>query len=152
MTLHSHLVLSWSDVHRDTERLAMELTRRGPWRGIVAIARGGLVPAALLARELDLRLVETLCLASYDGRNKGPLRVLKGPDVGIGDGGAGWLLVDDLVDSGATLRLARRMLPGAFATVLCAKPEGRPDASLWVREVDRDVWIDFPWEQRHANS
>ena len=41
------------------------LPTRVPFEAIVCITRGGLVPAAIVARELDLRLVETVCVASY---------------------------------------------------------------------------------------
>jgi xanthine phosphoribosyltransferase len=108
-----------------------------------------LVPAAIVARVLDIRLIETLCIASYDGKQKGPLVVVKGAPEGAGDG-AGWLLIDDVADSGTTAEAARRMLPAAHYATLYVKPEGRPFIDSFVREVAQDVWIDFPWDRDPA--
>ena len=80
--------VSWEQLHRDAKALAWRLVAEGPWQGLAAITRGGLVPAAVVARELDLRLIDTLCIASYDDRAQGELRVMK--DV-PGDG-EGWLI------------------------------------------------------------
>lgn len=140
--LAATIAVSWDDLHRDTWALAGRLRARGPFRGIVAVARGGLVPAAILARALDLPLVETVCIASYDHRVQGEPRVLKS----LSGDGQGWLVVDDLVDSGATARAVRAMLPGAHYATLFAKPAGRPFVDTFVAEVDQAVWIVFPWE------
>ncbi|CAA7616368.1 xanthine phosphoribosyltransferase [Magnetospirillum sp. UT-4] len=136
------LPLTWDDIHRDARALAARLRPLGPFSGLVAVARGGLVPAAILAGELDIRLVDTVCVASYRGRAQGDLEVLKGV---TGDG-AGWLVVDDLVDSGDTIRLVRAMLPRARIATLYAKPAGRALVDCFVAEFDQDVWVVFPWE------
>src|SRR5512135_2660277 len=99
---------SWHEMHWEATDLAGRVRSQGPFRGIVAIARGGLVPAAIIARVLSIRLIETLCIASYDDEAKGPLSVLKVPPLEVGDG-VGWLLIDDVADSGATAEAARRM-------------------------------------------
>jgi xanthine phosphoribosyltransferase len=140
---------SWHEMHREATDLAVRLRTRGPFRGIVAIARGGLVPAAIIARVFGIRMIETLCIASYDGQAKGPLAVLKTAPQQAGDG-AGWLLVDDIADSGDTAEAARRMLPRAHYATLYVKPAGRPFVDTFVREVERDVWIDFPWDRAPA--
>jgi xanthine phosphoribosyltransferase len=145
---HKNLALSWAQVHADTRTLAERLRTLGPWRGIVTIPRGGLVPAALLARALEVRVVETLCIASYDDRQQSEPVVLKPALLG-GDertGGEGWLLVDDLVDTGQTARVARAMLPKAHFATLYAKPVGRPLVETFVTEFPQETWIVFPWE------
>lgn len=147
--LAATLSLSWEDIHRDTVRLAARLAAgKGPFTAIVAVARGGLVPAAILARELDLKMVETVCISSYDSRVQGEMDILKGLD---GDG-EGWLVVDDLVDSGATARAVRAMLPKAHYATLYAKPEGLPLVDSFLRQVDQQVWIVFPWETFPADA
>jgi xanthine phosphoribosyltransferase len=142
---------SWHEMHREATDLASRLAASGPFRGIVAISRGGLVPAAIIARALDVRLIETLCIASYDGEVKGPLTVLKPPPAEVGNG-AGWLLVDDVADSGTTAAAARRMLPGAHYATLYVKPAGRPFVDTFIRAVEQDVWIDFPWDRDPAKA
>lgn len=140
---------SWHEMHREATDLGLKLKARGPWQGLVAISRGGLVPAALIARVLDLRLILTLCIASYDGAEKGPLAVLRRPPPEVGDG-AGWLLVDDVADSGATAAAARALLPKAHYAALYVKPAGRPFVDTFLKEVEQETWIDFPWDRDPA--
>lgn len=140
--------VSWDQFHRDARALAWRLAAAGPFRAIVCITRGGLVPAAVIARELDVRLIETVCVASYhDYKNQGELAVLKGisPEV-TGEGGKGVLVVDDLTDTGKTARIVRDMLPNAHFAAIYAKPAGRPVIDTFVTEVSQDTWIYFPWD------
>ena len=78
---------------------------------MIAITRGGLVPAAIVARELGIRIIDTVCIASYDHTRQGDLNVLKGVSEAVaklgGGSGKGLLIVDDLVDTGKTGRLVR---------------------------------------------
>ena len=134
--------VSWDQLHRDAKALAWRLMEGGPWQGIVAITRGGLVPAAIIARELEIRLIDTLCVASYEDQRLGEVRILK--DV-PGDG-AGWLIVDDLVDTGQTARAVRDKLPKAHFATVYAKPAGRPLVDTFITEVSQDTWILFPWD------
>ncbi len=134
--------VSWDELHRHSRALAWRLLDLGPWKGIVAVTRGGLVPAAIVARELDLRLVDTVCVTSYDDREQGPVEILKG----VSGDGAGFLLIDDLVDTGRTAEVVRRMLPKAHFATVYAKPKGRPLVDTYVTEVSQDTWILFPWD------
>ena len=141
--------VSWDQVHRDSRALAWRLAEAGPFDALVCITRGGLVPAAIVARELGIRMIETVCIASYhDYTTQGGLQVLKGisPDVvKVGDG-KGVLVVDDLVDTGATARVVREMLPQAHFATVYAKPQGRPLVDTFITEVSQDTWIYFPWD------
>ena len=134
--------ISWEQLHRDARALSWRLIGLGTWQGIIAITRGGLVPAAIIARELDLRLVDTVCIASYAGRDQGQIQVLKST-TGDGDG---WLRVDDLVDTGKTARRVREMVPKAHFATSYAKPAGRPLVDTFMTEVSQDTWILFPWD------
>lgn len=134
--------VSWWELHRDAKALAWRLISEGPFKGIVAITRGGLVPAAIIARELDLRLIDTVCIASYDDMEQGNLAVLKS----VEGNGEGYLIVDDLVDTGKTARTVREMLPEAHFATIYAKPAGRPLVDSFITEVSQDTWILFPWD------
>ena len=134
--------ISWEQLQRDARALSWRLMELGPWQGIIAITRGGLVPAAIIARELDIRIVDTICIASYAGRQQGQIQVLKST---AGDG-EGWLLVDDLVDTGKTAQLVREMVPKAHFATIYAKPAGRPLVDTFMTEVSQDTWILFPWD------
>lgn len=142
--------VSWDQFHRDARALAWRLAESGSFEGIVCITRGGLVPAAIIARELEIRLIETVCVASYhDYQNQGQLVVLK--DVAekvrtLGEGGGKVLVIDDLTDTGKTARVVREMLPNAHFATVYAKPAGRPLVDTFVTEVSQDTWIYFPWD------
>lgn len=141
--------LTWDELHRDTRALARRLLDSGnQWRGIIGIARGGLVPAAILARELDIRLVKTLCIASYAHDKQCAPEILSRVD----GSGEGFLLVDDLVDSGVTARLARELLPHATLATVYAKPLGKSAADYWQREFSQTTWIHFPWDSDYRYS
>jgi xanthine phosphoribosyltransferase len=137
---------SWHETHREATDLAERLKALGPWAGMIVITRGGLVPAAIVARVLGIRLIDTICLASYEREVKGPVQTLKRAPAEIGEG-EGWLLVDDVADSGATAEEARRQLPKAHYAALYVKPAARPFVDTFLREVGQDVWIDFPWDR-----
>ena len=134
--------ISWEQLHRDSKALAWRLVDQITWNGIVAITRGGLVPAAIIARELDIHLVDTVCISSYDWKNQGKIQILKSVD-GDGDG---WLLIDDLVDTGSTAAVAREMLPKAHFATVYAKPAGKPVVDTFITEVSQDTWVLFPWD------
>ena len=139
-----YYTVSWDQLHRDSKALAWRLMDRTPFTGIVAITRGGLIPAAIIARELDCRLLETVSVVTYDEQKKGEPRVVK-PPVAAGDGD-GWLLVDDLVDTGTTAKVVRALLPKAHFATVYAKPQGRPLVDSFITEVSQDTWILFPWD------
>jgi xanthine phosphoribosyltransferase len=143
--------VSWDQFHRDARALAWRLADKGPFEAIVCITRGGLVPAAIVARELGLRVVETVCVASYhDYSVQGELAILKtiAPAVrAIGGGtGKGVLLIDDLTDTGKTAKLVRALLPQAHFATVYAKPQGAPMCDTFITEVSQDTWIFFPWD------
>jgi len=142
--------VSWEQFHRDARALAWRLTGAGPFEAIVCVTRGGLVPAAIVARELNLRLVETICVASYGAAGQqGEFKILKNVGEELRHGvqpGTGVLIVDDLVDTGKTARIVRDILPAAHFATVYAKPMGRPMVDTFITEVSQDTWIHFPWD------
>jgi xanthine phosphoribosyltransferase len=142
--------VSWDQFHRDSRALAWRLHGAGPFEAIVCITRGGLVPAAIVARELNVRMIETVSVLSYrDCNNQGEVTVLKGiaPEVkALQSKGKVVLIVDDLVDTGKTARVVRDMLPKAHFATVYAKPMGRPLVDTFITEVSQDTWIYFPWD------
>jgi len=143
--LASHYyTVTWDQLHRDAKALAWRLMGLGPWRGIVAVTRGGLIPAAIVARELDCRLVESVSVALYEEEALGEPVVVKPPPA-AGDG-TDFLVVDDLVDTGTTARVVRGLLPRAHYACIYAKPAGRDAIDTYITEVSQDTWILFPWD------
>lgn len=145
--------VSWDQIHRDSRALAWRLDHQGPekggeWRAVVAITRGGMAPAMIVSRELGIRVVETISVRSYDYQNRNQAAEVIKPFQAefLGDGGAGILVIDDLVDTGKTLELVRRLLPRAHYATVYAKPKGKPLVDTYVTEVSQDTWIFFPWD------
>ena len=144
--------VSWDQLHRDSRALAWRLDRQGPgaegaWAAVVAITRGGMAPAMIVARELDIRVVDTISVKSYNWQEQTAPRLIKAPSPEImGEGGAGVLVIDDLVDTGKTLELVRGLYPRAHFATVYAKPEGRGMVDTFITEVSQDTWIFFPWD------
>ena len=142
--------ISWDQIHRDSRALAWRLDGKGPddgaWRAIVAITRGGMAPAMIIARELDVRTVDTISIKSYDKQNQSAAKVLKFPDAEMMGDGTGILIIDDLVDSGKTLEVVRGLYPNAHFATVYAKPKGEPQVDTFITGVSQDTWIFFPWD------
>jgi len=140
-------LVSWDQFHRDCKALAWRLVEKSDsWKGIIGITRGGLIPAGIVARELDIKIVETIGISSYDDKLQRELRILKDIAADLVGDGAGWLVVDDLVDSGNTAKIIRKMLPQAHLATVYAKPAGEPLVDTYVTWVSQDTWIYFPWD------
>jgi len=138
--------VNWTEFYRNSQALAWRLNQNHSWNGIIAITRGGLVPAAIMARELEIRKIDTISIVSYgeDDKQAEPL-ILK--TCQVEDGGTGWLVVDDLVDTGITAKIVRQLLPRAHITAIYAKPLGKNHVDSFMTEVSQDTWIVFPWEE-----
>ena len=147
--------VSWDQMHRDARALAWRLDGKGPdggaWKAVVGITRGGLVPAMIVARELDIRVVDTISVKSYHSGGgaadqRSDAQVIKSPQADLMGDGTGILIVDDLVDSGKTLELVRKLYPKAHFATVYAKPSGKPMVDSEITEVSQDTWIFFPWD------
>ena len=142
--------ISWDQIHRDSRALAWRLDGKGPeggaWKAVIAITRGGMAPAMIVARELDIRTVDTISVKSYDHQKQSEAVVLKSPDLNLMGDGEGVLIIDDLVDTGKTLRVVKELFPKAHIATVYAKPEGRPMTDTFITEVSQDTWIFFPWD------
>lgn len=142
--------VSWDQLHRDARALAWRLDGKGPdngaWKAIVGITRGGMVPAAIVARELNVRVIDTISVKGYNHQTQSEPVVIKAPQDDLMGDGTGILIVDDLVDSGRTLELVRRLYPQAHFATVYAKPKGREQVDTFITEVSQDTWIFFPWD------
>ena len=142
--------ISWDQIHRDSRALAWRLEKKGPfdgeWSAVVAITRGGMVPAMIIARELDIRVVDTISVKSYDHQSQSAAKILKSPNAELMGNGKGILIIDDLVDSGRTLEIVKDLYPEAHYATVYAKPKGRPMVDSFITEVSQNTWIFFPWD------
>ena len=140
-----HHTISWQQFANDTKALASKLKATGKsWSQIVAITRGGLVPTAILSHELKIRYVDTICISSYDDTTNQQKQLIA--QKAISSENADILVIDDIVDTGATIKKVQEMLPKAYYATIYAKPEGKGLVDSYVQLVNQDTWVDFPWE------
>ena len=115
----------------------------------MAVSRGGMVPACVVARELEVRVVDTVCAVSYDHmQQNNNVEILKAPeDTDGADGTKGrTVVVDDLADTGKTIAALRALYPHAHFATVYVKPAGQPMVDTFVTEVSQDTWIHLPWD------
>ena len=138
-------VLYWSDVEELVANVVHQIQEKDiEFMHIVTLARGGYVPAALLGHGLNIRSVHSVCAYSYQGSQRGDI-TLEGDCPKLDD--SKMLIVDDLVDSGETIKFMRQKYPRAKVAVLVAKPNGEGQADFYAEKAEQDCWIDFPWEK-----
>lgn len=148
LTSNKMFYVSWEAFHRATKELA-SMCLNGQFDSIVAVSRGGLVPAAILARELNIRVVDSICISSYDHDVQRELKILK--DATVVDSPR-LLVVDDLVDTGVTAKALRERFPQACFVTVYAKPQGKPLVDKYVTDIEQDTWIQLPWDMELAYS
>ncbi|WP_213005079.1 phosphoribosyltransferase [Paractinoplanes toevensis] len=145
--------LTWDDFGRAGRELAQQVVDDG-YRPdlILAIARGGLLPAGAVSYALDvknLHLVNVEFYTGVDERLDLPVMLPPVPQT-VDLSGATVLIVDDVADTGATLKLVRDYCEGHVAEARCAVIYEKPRSIVrceyvWSRT---DKWINFPWSSR----
>ena len=143
--VNSDFSVSWDRLHRDSRTLASRLLTLGKFTAMVAISRGGLVPAAIIARELDIRVVDAICMRSYRSDRSLDYRVEILKESTCEDR-EDLLLIDDLVDTGRTSGVLRKIFSKAHFATVYAKPKGSCLVDTFVTKVSQDTWICFPWD------
>lgn len=142
--------VSWHQVERMVAKLA-DAVIASPHRPdvIVAIARGGYVPARLLCDLLDVHLLGDMRIEHYAAGERLPAARLTTP-LDIDVSGRHVLIIDDVADSGETLRLAAehvasRKPASVRIGVLIYKPSSDFRPHLWASRPRRWCWNIFPW-------
>lgn len=117
---------------------------------VVAIARGGFVPARLICDLLDIGALASTKVTHYEAgaREAGPARVVYPVNAEVA--GRRVLLADDVNDSGDTLEAARAHLEaqgaeGLGIAVLDEKSRSPVAADFTGRRVTEWHWITYPW-------
>ncbi len=136
--------VGWDEFHQDVKSLCDKIRQSGKYNKIVAVSRGGLVPAGIIAYELNIRNMAVINIATYIGAEHLKLDEVDMPEY-VGAVDEKTLIVDDLSDSGQTLQVLRRQFPkGRYVTVY-AKPKGLDEVDLFARAMP-EKWIVFPWD------
>ena len=133
--------ISYDEINSECQKLANLLKNEG-FERIIAVARGGLVPACILAQMLNIREMSCISLASYEGEQRSEIKCLVPPEINIDEK---TLFVDDLYDSGSTYRyLKEKYTKAKIAVLFCKNPQAQLDFPATSKEADK--WLVFPWE------
>jgi hypoxanthine phosphoribosyltransferase len=146
-------ILTWPLFGDATRELAQTIADDGFDADVVlAIARGGLTVAGALAYALGIKNCGAMNVEFYTGVDERlDVPVVLPPTLDIVDiTGLKVLVVDDVADTGETLKLVRDVITGHVAeartAVLYQKPHSIIDATYVWRHTDR--WINFPWSSQ----
>jgi hypoxanthine phosphoribosyltransferase len=149
-----YLFLSWGDIQRLSEELADKVAESGFLPDVlVAVSRGGFDPARILSDQLGVKRLASLQVVYYTGVNeRSEMPEVQYP-LNADVRGLLVLVVDDVADSGNSLRLVREYVEGLGAAevrvaTLHHKPWSvyRPD--YYAEEVEK--WIIYPWEVKES--
>lgn len=139
------IYISWDEFHQDVKNLCKKIKETGQeFNKIVAISRGGFIPAGIIAYELDIRNSAVINISTYVGSKHLKLNEVDNPQ-SVGKVDEKTLIIDDISDSGQTFEVMRRTFPnGKFVTVY-AKERGIAQADIFERQVPEN-WLVFPWD------
>lgn len=116
---------------------------------ILTIARGGLLPAGSLGYALDVKNLIAMNVEFYTGVDERlDMPVMLPPVPATVDlAGASVLIVDDVADTGETLKLVRDFCAAHVAEARCAVIYEKSRSAVKCEYVWRrtDQWINFPW-------
>jgi len=143
--------LKWERVQRLCKELATEIKECeniDDFQGIIAVTRGGLIPAGILSHELGLHRIDTIGFSSYHGKKQGALVCVKQPDIIDMTDLNKHIIVEDIVDSGTTLKALRDYFPLSWpvaSLVVRCSVDDRPTYIGHIEETNE--WVTFPWEK-----
>jgi len=146
-------ILTWELFGTASRELATMVAESGYEPDIIlAIARGGLLPAGALGYALSVKNTYTLNVEFYTGIDERlPMPIMLPPVPSLVDvSGARILVVDDVADTGRTLKLVNEFCEGKVAdskiAVLYEKPHSEVKCDFVWRYTDK--WVNFPWSDK----
>lgn len=150
-----HLYVSWDEYHQLIERLALAV-HASNWEfdQILCLARGGMRPGDVLSRIFDkpLAIMSTSSYRADAGTIQGRLDMAKYITMPKGELAGRVLLVDDLADTGVTLRAVVERLRGMpairelRAAVLWVKGVSSYTPDYYCQVLPTSPWIHQPFE------
>ncbi len=138
------LYISWNEFHQDVKNLAQKIKEHGHFNRIIAVSRGGLIPAGILSYELDIRQCDSVNIQTYDATQQRAADDIV-VDNKLEAADTQTLIVDDLSDSGQTFQILQKLFPNACRVAVYAKPNGKKDTNIFARTLP-DQWVVFPWD------
>ena len=151
----------WRHIQSACDRLALRYDHKLPTR-IVALSRGGLIPATIIANQLVVRHVYSVGISSYqqahDGKEtQGMFELYQRlpSNTPRADKDEVTLIVDDISDKGKTFIYAKehvsQCIGGNIITMsLVMKPKTMFKPDYYDKVVPQSCWVVFPWERKVA--
>lgn len=141
--------VSWDEIEHAVDQIVSALPHLR-WKGIVGIARGGLIPAVMLSHRLCVPTFRSYFVSTYDGMNKTGQTICD-DQFFLENGGDDWLFVDDIMDTQTTANHVLDKFPRASLAVLFSHRYGLVNEANENRIIRgrvrlSDNWLVFPWE------
>ncbi len=146
----NYLKLTWADVDESCGEISDEIYDRGLEDSVlVGVARGGLVPLRMISDRMPDMDFSTLQVKFYSdiGVTRGSPEVVCPVQCDVG--GRTVILVDDISDTGASLRVSKEHVLRAGADeVVTATVVLKPTTSFVpdICSIETPHWVIFPWE------
>lgn len=146
-------LVSWEEIVEWSRGLAGIIKRSG-WRPdvIIAIARGGYVPARLLCDFLGIENLLSIQSQHWTEAAKAEERAILRFPYRVDLGGMRALLVDDIVDTGETMIVAEKHIRDNWspsdlrtAALQWISPIAKMRPDYYYIEVKEWVWFQYPW-------
>lgn len=141
--------ITWEEIKQLSDTLANKIKSHCQdleTATIVAVSRGGLIPAQLIAYKLNIRDVRIMKLISYNSDNsQDKIKDISTDRLFDGDN---VYVIDDLADSGQTITYIRQNFPNANICTLLTKDccNATPDICI-KKGIKGNTWIVFPWDE-----
>ena len=138
--------MSWNEIHSAARVIYESLRETFAPTAILAVTRGGLIPAALFAYFFDVKKISVVGMERLGTEDGGRYvhRLNDFPSYSEEEQET-LLIVDDVADTGITAEVVRQFYPKAKIVTLSAKPAGRDKVDRYSILVPQNTWIVFPW-------
>ncbi len=145
--------VSWDELYARCHAVAEQIKSSDHnFTKILAVTRGGAIPAGIIAYALNIKNVETISIETYGGKGDqeiGELSLIKNAQPEFFKD---TLVIDDLVDTGTTFKHIREKSENCFFAAPFAKPKGKPMIDFYDLDIPQDTWIYFPWDVEPKNN
>ena len=130
ITINGKIILSWDDIKDVVDKVVekIENLEKKPW-SIYGVPRGGLIPATWISHKTGI---------SYYQINAA--QISKMADL------SHILIIDDICDSGKTVKEIRKNYPKVKVACLYHKETASETPDIYG-EIVGDEWLVFPWEE-----
>lgn len=145
----------WSEIYTACSNIAQQALTYSP-DCIVALSRGGYVPARFIAETLNIKHVYSLGITSYNNNNEQEnIKIYQDPieDI-VANQHKLALIVDEIADSGNTFNYLSKLWckqnkVSCIFSSLYVKEHSIMTPSIFFKKISNSKWLIFPWEANY---